>query len=44
VVAVLTSLGASNGFDTRPGGTVCPSVMQEARGISAAMGWAPPGA
>ena len=41
VVAVLTALGASNGFDTRPGGKVCPSVVQEARGISAAMGFAP---
>ncbi len=40
VCAVLTSLGASNGFDTRPGGKICPSVMQEARAISAAMGYA----
>ena len=44
VVAVLTSLGASNGFDTRPEGKVCPSVVQEARSISAAMGFAPPAA
>jgi len=41
VAAVLTSLGASNGFDTRPGGKVCPSVVQEAMAISAAMGHAP---
>lgn len=38
VAAVLTALGASNGFDTRPDGKVCPSVVQEAQGISAAMG------
>lgn len=44
VVAVLTALGASNGFDTRPGGKVCPSVVQEARGISAAMGFTAPAA
>jgi DNA-binding IclR family transcriptional regulator len=43
VAAVLTSLGASNGFDTRPGGKVCPSVVLEARAISAAMGHEPPG-
>ena len=43
VAAVLTSLGASNGFDTRPGGKVCPSVVQEAAAISAAMGYAPGG-
>ena len=42
VCAVLTSLGASNGFDTRPGGKVCPSVMREASAISAAMGYAAP--
>lgn len=41
VVAVLTSLGASNGFDARPDGKVAPSVVQEALGISAAMGFSP---
>jgi len=41
VVAVLTALGASNGFDARPGGTVCPRVVQEAADTSAAMGFAP---
>lgn len=39
VCAVLTALGASNGFDTRPGGRICPQVIREAAGISAAMGW-----
>lgn len=39
VAAVLTSLGASNGFDARPDGRVGPSVVQEAQGISAAMGF-----
>lgn len=39
--AVLTALGASNGFDSRPGGTVCPQVMKEAAEISAAMGYSP---
>ncbi|WP_236589647.1 IclR family transcriptional regulator [Ramlibacter aurantiacus] len=39
VCAVLTALGASNGFDTRPGGRVCPQVVEEARGISATMGF-----
>ncbi|GAA4417288.1 IclR family transcriptional regulator [Acidovorax lacteus] len=44
VVAVLTALGASNGFDTRPGGKVCPALMHEAGLISAAMGYVPPAA
>lgn len=39
VSAVLTALGASNGFDTRPGGAICPSVVREAHAISEAMGW-----
>lgn len=37
--AVLTALGASNGFDSRPGGAVCPQVIREAAAISAAMGF-----
>lgn len=41
VVAVLTALGASNGFDSRPGGRVCPALMREAASISQAMGCAP---
>ncbi|MFC7463066.1 IclR family transcriptional regulator [Hydrogenophaga defluvii] len=41
VVAVLTALGASNGFDARPGGKVCPQVMREAATISHAMGFGP---
>lgn len=41
VCAVLTALGASNGFDTRPGGRICPQVTQEAASISAAMGFQP---
>lgn len=41
VAAVLTSLGASNGFDVRPGGKVCPAVMREAAAISHAMGHGP---
>ena len=41
VVAVLTALGASNGFDARPGGKVCPQVMHEAAIISHAMGFGP---
>ncbi|WP_440108541.1 IclR family transcriptional regulator [Acidovorax sp. BL-A-41-H1] len=43
VAAVLTSLGASNGFDARPDGRVGPSVVQEAQGISAAMGFSATG-
>lgn len=43
VVAVLTALGASTGFDARPGGRVCPVVMAEAAAISAQMGYTPPG-
>lgn len=39
VCAALTALGASSGFDTRPGGAVCPAVMREAASISAAMGF-----
>jgi DNA-binding IclR family transcriptional regulator len=39
VCAVLTALGASNGFDTRPGGRVCPRVVKEAADISTAMGF-----
>lgn len=39
VGAVLTALGASNGIDTRPGGKVCPRVVQEAADISRAMGF-----
>lgn len=43
VSAVLTALGASNGFDTQPTGRVCPHVVQAAAGISAAMGYVRPG-
>jgi DNA-binding IclR family transcriptional regulator len=39
VCAVLTALGASNGFDARPGGKVCPQIVLEANGISKAMGY-----
>lgn len=39
VSAVLTALGASNGFDTRPGGSVCPQIIREAADISHAMGY-----
>ena len=42
VCAVLTSLGASNGFDTQPGGKVCCAVRMEANAISAAMGFVLP--
>ena len=42
VSAVLTAMGASNGFDARPGGSICPRVVEEAAAISAAMGYAPP--
>lgn len=42
VAAVLTALGASSGFDTRPGGRICPQVVHEAAAISTAMGWSPP--
>jgi DNA-binding IclR family transcriptional regulator len=41
VCAVLTALGASNGFDTRPGGSICPLVVREAAEISQAMGYQP---
>lgn len=40
VAAVLTALGASNGFDTRPEGKVCTMVIHEAQAISTAMGYA----
>lgn len=39
ICAALTALGASTGFDARPGGAVCPRVVEEAAGISAAMGF-----
>jgi len=39
VTAVLVALGASRGFDTRPGGRICPEVMREASSISKAMGF-----
>lgn len=39
--AVLTALGASNGFDARPGGSICPRVIREAATISEAMGFDP---
>jgi len=39
--AVLTALGASGGFDTRPGGAICGVVLEEAAQISAAMGFSP---
>ncbi len=39
VCAVIAALGASNGFDARPDGRICPSVMREAAEISAAMGF-----
>jgi len=41
VSAVLTAMGASNGFDTRPGGRICPPVIQEAANISAELGHVP---
>lgn len=39
VVAALTALGASSGFDTRPEGAICPKVVQEAANTSADMGF-----
>ncbi len=42
VCAVLTSLGASNGFDSRPGGAICPRMIKEASDISMAMGYEAP--
>ncbi len=39
VGAVLTALGASNGFDTAADGPIRPRVVQAAAGISAAMGY-----
>ena len=41
VCAVLTALGASNGFDARPGGRICPQIIREAQDISADMGFQP---
>lgn len=41
VVAVLTALGATAGFDSRPGGRICPEVIRAAQGISTALGFAP---
>ena len=42
VCAVLTALGATNGFDARPNGKVCPQLIHEAGEISAAMGYERP--
>lgn len=39
VAAVLTALGASGGFDTTHDGRIASLVMQEAAGISAALGY-----
>ena len=39
VVAVLTALGASGGFDPAPGGRIAGRVVQEAGAISRALGW-----
>lgn len=39
VVAVLTALGASGGFDPAPQGRIAERVMGEARGISGALGF-----
>ena len=39
ISAVLTALGASTGFDARPGGKVCPMVIHEALQISLSMGY-----
>ena len=38
VCAAITALGASQGFDTRPRGAVCPAVAAEALAISTALG------
>ena len=38
VCAVLTTMGASRGFDTRPDGRIVPEVMREAHAIGIAMG------
>ena len=43
ISAVLTALGASTGFDVRPGGGICPQVMREAAAISAELGHQPGG-
>ena len=39
VSAVLTALGASNGFDARPTGPIALAIMREARAISQSLGW-----
>jgi DNA-binding IclR family transcriptional regulator len=39
VVAVLTALGASGGFDSSPGGKIVNQVIHEAQSISAALGF-----
>jgi DNA-binding IclR family transcriptional regulator len=41
IAAVLTALGASTGFDVRPGGRICPEVMREAAAISYELGYEP---
>lgn len=41
VIAVLTALGASNGFDTQPSAPIRPAVIQAAQQISASMGYLP---
>ena len=41
VSAVLTALGASGGFDTRPTGRICTEVMREATALSVALGHRP---
>ncbi|MBA2961828.1 MULTISPECIES: IclR family transcriptional regulator [Ramlibacter] len=41
VSAMLTALGASSGFDARPGGRICPEVIREAQAISIASGHEP---
>ena len=38
-IAVLTALGATAGFDTRPGGRICPRVVRDAALISSTMGF-----
>ena len=38
VAATLTALGASNGFDLRLDGKICPQIVREAADISRAMG------
>ena len=41
LTVLLTALGASNGFDARPGGRICPQIIREAQDISADMGFQP---